>query len=148
LLKGGLATGSKTIAVGAYSVLQDCRVMEFSAEGPTLDGKQKPEVSAPGDQVYAAAALTRNGSIPFGGTSMSAPYVAGVVALLFQAAQANKKDLTIDQTRNALQLLARCNTWNPIWHSQNGHGRITVSADIANVLTKVTAFNCTNKHYH
>jgi subtilisin family serine protease len=113
-------------------------VADFSAEGPTEDGKDKPEVSAPGYHVNAAASLTGNGIIEFGGTSVSAPYVAGVIALLFQAAQADNKDLTIDQTRAALQLLTRSVTSNPKWSPLYGHGCVKISAaDIANVLTKV-----------
>jgi subtilisin family serine protease len=136
LLQGGLATGSKTIAVGAVED-EDCRVTDFSAEGPTEDGRPKPEVSAPG-YFDAAASLTGNGTVPFGGTSVSAPIVAGVIVLLFQAAQAAKKDLTIDQTRNALQLLTRSITSKPNWNPLYGHGCVKVSeSDIANVLSKV-----------
>ncbi len=56
-----------------------------SGRGPTTDGRVKPDVVAPGTDVYAARAGTTNGYASKSGTSMAAPLVAGVVALMLDA---------------------------------------------------------------
>ena len=55
----------------------------FSSRGPTLDGRQKPDVSA-----IDAVSVTGAGGFPsmFFGTSAAAPHVAGVAALAMQSA--------------------------------------------------------------
>jgi serine protease AprX len=57
----------------------------YSSRGPTADGRVKPDVCAPGYQILAAKAGTKDGYIRQSGTSMSAPFVAGVAALILQA---------------------------------------------------------------
>ncbi|MGE0879876.1 MAG: S8 family serine peptidase [Acidimicrobiia bacterium] len=52
-----------------------------SARGPSIQGKAKPDVTAPGAW-WSATSGTGTGSSVFSGTSGSAPVVAGVAALL------------------------------------------------------------------
>jgi hypothetical protein len=57
--------------------------VDFSGNGPTYDGRIKPNVSAQGEGVYIASP---GGGFTYGnGTSFSSPIIAGMVACLWQA---------------------------------------------------------------
>ncbi|MEO8075460.1 MAG: S8 family serine peptidase [Acidobacteriota bacterium] len=97
----------RAIAVGAYDgTRRDRPPTRFSSRGPTADGRQKPEVAAPGYMIRAARSLPRNGwqgnqsrLCVKSGTSMAAPWVSGTVALMMQAAG---RPMTIHEIRRAL----------------------------------------------
>jgi minor extracellular serine protease Vpr len=58
----------------------------FSSQGPrSEDSRLKPEIIAPGYQIFSAQAGSGNRAVPMNGTSMSAPQMAGVMALMRQA---------------------------------------------------------------
>jgi subtilisin family serine protease len=94
----------RAIAVGAYDATQPGRPpTRFSSRGPTADGRQKPEVAAPGYRIRAARSMPKHGWQPGdsrltvkSGTSMAAPWVSGAVALMMSAA---RRPLTIHEIR-------------------------------------------------
>ncbi|MCH2110141.1 MAG: S8 family serine peptidase, partial [Polyangiaceae bacterium] len=93
----------KVITVGSYVTDPNCSFLSqncdenyrglsaFSSRGPTVDGRLKPEITAPGERIVSArsSADLRNAPIDgdwarVQGTSFSAPQVAGIVALLLE----------------------------------------------------------------
>jgi len=75
VLSPGTSFGSLTVgAVHAHTNLLE----PFSSEGPTLDGRQKPEIVAPSSVSTSTFGL-------FSGTSASAPHAAGAAALYLSA---------------------------------------------------------------
>lgn len=82
----------RAIATGAYMQARPNRPpAPFSSRGPTADGRQKPELAAPGYRIRAARSLPRDGwdgqsrFTVKSGTSMAAPFVTGTCALMMQA---------------------------------------------------------------
>ena len=61
-------------------------IADSSSRGPRgFDSKLKPEITAPGVSIFAAAMGSGNEGISYSGTSMAAPHIAGVAALLVAA---------------------------------------------------------------
>jgi hypothetical protein len=94
------------VAVGAYDATQTDRPpTRFSSRGPTADGRQKPELAAPGFHIRAARSMPRGGwhgerkLCVKSGTSMAAPWVSGTVALMMAAAG---RSLSIHEIRRVL----------------------------------------------
>ena len=81
-----------SLSVGATEVRDDSLAV-YSSQGPTNDGRIKPEISAP-----AGVSGASYGSFGFDGTSASTPHVAGAAALIFEA----NPDLTATDVQNFL----------------------------------------------
>lgn len=60
-------------------------ISSFSSYGLSPDLALKPDIGAPGGNIYSTYPLESGGFATLGGTSMSSPHVAGSVALLLQA---------------------------------------------------------------
>ncbi len=81
---GLTASAKNVIAVGAVDINK--QIASFSSRGPTRDGRVKPDIVARGVNVYSTIPGDQytSGPIPGTGTSMSAPVVTGVSALLVE----------------------------------------------------------------
>lgn len=74
-------------------------VASFSSRGPRgADSRLKPEIGAPGYNIFAAAMGSGDEGVGMSGTSMASPHVAGVAALMVQA----HPDWTPEQIKAAL----------------------------------------------
>ena len=87
------ADAEGAIVVGAVNHL-DGTLEPFSSQGPTNNGKLAPHVVGP-DGVTTLAL----GDKPFYGTSATAPYVAGIAALILQS----NPDMSPEQILNEIQ---------------------------------------------
>ncbi|MGQ9582787.1 MAG: S8 family serine peptidase [Thermoplasmatota archaeon] len=86
------ATAKNVITVGATGNnvgLDPDQIASFSSNGPTGDGRRKPDIMAPGLQVTSCAAGTGNGYRAADGTSMSTPIAAGAAAVVVQYCREN-----------------------------------------------------------
>lgn len=107
---------AKVIGVGAVNYSND-NAESFSSEGPTTDGRAKPEIAAPdGVQTSLASA--------FWGTSAASPHATGAAALLL----ADNPAMTPAQLRAALPAAVKdVNTAG--FDYRTGYGRISLDAD-------------------
>lgn len=156
-------SGERVISVGAYTtknqyddyqgqahnINEPAPIGErapFSSIGPSLDGRVKPDITAPGNVVASALSSFDlsfqfpfgpeirtsvvnydNKDYPFGvyeGTSMASPVVTGVVALMLQA----NPDLTPETARDILRTTAREDEFTGDLPNEGtsrwGHGKI------------------------
>jgi peptidoglycan hydrolase-like protein with peptidoglycan-binding domain/subtilisin family serine protease len=135
---GTICNGLRTIAVGAYDGRSADRTLApFSSSGPTRDGRQKPDLAAPGVRVLSARSgphhddgrrglLTR-----MSGTSMAAPHVTGTIALMFEAAG---RPLFIEETRRLLLASA-----DPPFDRLSAPERLRLGSGYLNVSAAVEA---------
>lgn len=130
-------------------------IASFSSRGPRYDGVMKPDIAAPGVAIasaissYTDAAYTSVGSVnfnnrtyhfaKFSGTSMSAPMVAGVAALILEA----NPYLSATQVKEIIMETARLDNYtgqipptrSPIWGAGKINGYQAVKMALAMVGT-------------
>lgn len=83
-------------------------VSSFSSYGLTADLDIKPDLGAPGGNIWSTYPLEQGGHGTNSGTSMAAPHVAGAAALLLQA----RPELGADEVRDVLQNSADPALWS------------------------------------
>jgi subtilisin family serine protease len=121
----------------------------FSGTGPTIDGRTKPDITAPSEFVVGAmnrlqpdfartviwpdTHSTKGRYCTGTGTSVSSPIVAGAIALMLQADSA----LSVDQVRKILQVTAITDQYTgtyPVPGNNWGWGKLNAYGAVANVL--------------
>ncbi|MEU2076217.1 S8 family serine peptidase [Streptomyces sp. NPDC013489] len=129
--------GSADAALTVGAVDRDDRLAAFSSTGPRAgDGAVKPDVTAPGVAIAAAAAAgsaidTRPGTphpapgyLQIDGTSMATPHVAGAAAILKQ----RHPDWKSTELKGALTASAKGGDYTAF---QQGSGRVQVDKALA-----------------
>ncbi|NNL47349.1 MAG: S8 family serine peptidase, partial [Acidimicrobiia bacterium] len=95
-----------------------------SSQGPTRDGREKPDICAPGTDILAASGFDDGDKyIEMSGTSMASPYVAGTAALMLS----HEPKLTAAQICGVLRRTAYplpLRTYE--WQNDAGFGKIQV----------------------
>ena len=167
-------TGKSVISVGSYHTRSSIKTMSgadhcfdgevvydlpigalspFSSKGPTLDGRMKPDVSAPGELIVSAFSAYSGVADPehsvakttdeegddyyytaCSGTSMASPYVAGSVALWLEACPT----LSPDDVRDILQETAVNDEYTASGTNDWGYGKIDTYAGLAAAVKKQT----------
>ena len=119
-------------------------IASFSSHGPTADGRQKPDLAAPGQGIVAAMSSTADtmGEAPImyagkkhwvlQGTSMAAPHVTGACALLL----GSSPSLSAPEIKQLLQAGAHPDPFtasvpNSIW----GYGKLDILEAMARHLS-------------
>ena len=133
---GSISTGQHSIVVGSFDAHKTAKPLSwFSSAGPTRDGRQKPEISAPGHDVFAAHSRTSTGGLKKSGTSMAAPAVTGVIALALAEALQAGVDLSGDHIREMIMQTAQSNPPDDgDWNNRYGNGRIDAHAIITSII--------------
>lgn len=130
--------GSADAALTVGAVDKQDKLADFSSTGPRLgDGAVKPDVTAPGVDITAAAAKGSvldqevgekpEGYLTLSGTSMATPHVAGAAAILKQ----EHPDWGYAELKGALTGSAKGGNYTPY---QQGSGRIAVDRAIGQTV--------------
>ncbi len=108
-------------------------VSSFSSIGPTRDGRQKPDITAPGQGMVSS--LSQDASVSSAyivpgekhrvnqGTSMSSPAVAGAVALILE----QNSNLSPESIASLIENNADTDAFTgSVWNATWGHGKLDI----------------------
>ncbi|MDE3143030.1 MAG: S8 family peptidase [Bacteroidota bacterium] len=82
--KNIITVGSVLPIPNGYTQPSDVQLTSYSSWGPTDDGRIKPDIVSPGENIFTASASSDTSYNFFGGTSAATPVVTGSLLLLQQ----------------------------------------------------------------
>ncbi len=134
---GQTATISAESEVEKVADVIPARVIStFSSRGPRgFDSALKPEIAAPGTQIFAAAMGSGAEGVAFNGTSMASPHVAGIAALVRQA----HPNWSPEMVKAALMNTADDLNWglNPVNVALQGAGMVDALGAVTTPLVAI-----------
>jgi minor extracellular serine protease Vpr len=118
-----------------------CRTTYFTSHGPTMDGRIKPDILNPGDNVMAPRKrfddffehqfIVDTNTVSFGGTSAASPITAGMAALIWEKYPHFTRQQVINLIKSTADFDSHCQQWGPQPNNITGMGK----ADILMALT-------------
>jgi len=149
------ANAEDVIAVGSFETKTPAgspatqNISSFSSLGPTRDGRGKPDLAAPGAVLYSAKSLDPYLDAPpepqtvpgepdyiiLQGTSMSAPHVAGIAALVWES----NPNLSSAQMRERLRRTAAAPTdGSAVPNMTWGYGKVNALSAITETVAGIS----------
>lgn len=140
-----------TDRIGSFLSPNGGLISSFSSYGLAPDLSLKPDIGAPGGNIYSTYPLEEGGYAVLGGTSMASPHVAGAAALLLEA----KPKTKARDVRGILQNSADPKNWwgNPaLGFLDNVHRQGAGMVDIDDAILATTVITpskiATGEYWH
>jgi subtilisin family serine protease len=140
-----------TDRIGSFLSPNGGLISSFSSYGLAPDLSLKPDIGAPGGNIYSTYPLEEGGYAVLGGTSMASPHVAGAAALLLEA----KPHTKARDVRGILQNSADPKNWwgNPaLGFLDNVHRQGAGMVDIDDAIKATTVITpskiATGEYWH
>jgi len=113
---------------------EKCRTTYFTSHGPTQDGRIKPDIITPGDNVmaprkrfddfYGHQFIVDTNTVSFGGTSASSPITAGIAALVWEKFPLFTRSEVIEKIKSTASFDSYCRVWGPQPNNIAGMGKV------------------------
>lgn len=128
---GSLACAHRVVGVANIDAISG-KVNISSSQGPTRDGRSKPDIAAPGTDIVAANGFGGEETwVSMSGTSMASPYVCGVIGLMLS----DRPSLNAAQCEGILKRTAKpLPSHGYEWRNDAGFGVIDPAAAIQEAL--------------
>lgn len=124
-----------------------CQLTYFTSHGPTLDGRIKPDILSPGENVIAPRSKTQtyfwygdevdSSRYYFGGTSASSPITAGVAALVWERFPLFTRDSVINRIKSTAYSDPFTLINGPLPNNVAGWGKIDAFKAVSGVTANV-----------
>lgn len=116
------------------SAYERCRTTYFTSHGPTTDGRIKPDVLTPGENVFAARSrfddflgfdfILDTNHVSFGGTSAASPITAGITALIWERFPDYTRNDIVQLLKSTANFDQASAVWGPQPNNIAGWGKV------------------------
>lgn len=122
-----------------------CQLTYFTSHGPTQDGRIKPDIITPGENIVAPRSrfqdylehenILDTSHVAFGGTSAASPITAGIAALIWERFSMFPRDSIIKRIKSTAYTDSYTNNFGPVPNNITGWGK----ADAFKALTGISS---------